>query len=75
VAIKKTMKRSLCFLLEVSRRKNGSFWAWCSRAKDRILRILFIWGNVWLTQNTRCTWAGGTYAMYLDFWVHDFKDY
>jgi len=25
-----------------------SFWSWCSRAKKRILRILFIWGNVWL---------------------------
>ena len=26
-----------------------SFWSWCSRAKKRIPRILFVWGNVWLT--------------------------
>jgi hypothetical protein len=24
--------------------------------------------------NTRCAWAGGTYAVFLDFCVHDFKD-
>jgi hypothetical protein len=25
-----------------------SFWSCCSRAKKRIPRTLFVWGNVWL---------------------------
>ena len=24
--------------------------------------------------DTRCTWAGGTYVMFLDFLFYDFKD-
>ena len=41
-------------LLPLERFRGGKtrshFWSWCFRAKDRILRILFVWGNVWLTR-------------------------